>query len=97
VTRLAYVGAVAIAVIASLAFIGVHFAPKPMPWMPAALGSYLLVLVVGLIWALHPKFATAGSIRVVPYVFSVIGLVAFFVATSYYLFIAFWFAFGGKL
>lgn len=87
----------AIAVIASLAFIGVHFAPKPVPWMPAALGSYVVVVVATLIWALHPKFATAGSVRVVPYVFSVIGLVALFVAASYYLFMAFWFAFGGKL
>jgi len=95
--RFGIVSVLAACAVAGLAFIGVNFTPKPVPWMPGALATYLVAVVLGVGWALYPAFATPRTLRVPLYILSVLGLVAAFAAVSYYLMFGFWFAFGGKL
>jgi hypothetical protein len=95
--RIGVVTAGLLAAIAALAFVGVNYATKPVSWMPVALAVFVVTVIAGLTWALRPAFASAGNIRIAPYLFSVIGLVVIFVAASYFLLFGFGFAFGGKL
>ena len=95
--RSVVIALLSVCTVACLAFVGVNFAPKPVSWMPGALGTQFVAVVLGLCWALHPAFASPRSMRLPLYMLSVLGLAVVFASASYYLFFAFWFAFGGQL
>jgi hypothetical protein len=88
-----------IAMMATLAFIGVNFATKPVSWMRPAFLIVLLLLTIGIAWAFHPLFLKIHSVgmRYLAASISVLVAVLVFAWLAYALFGNLWFLFGGSI
>ena len=88
-----------IVVIAVLAFIGVNFSAKPVSWILTALLFVLLLLTVGITWAVHPLFLKIDStgIRYIAEGTTVVVTVLIVAWFAYALFGNLWFLFGGSI
>lgn len=85
--------------LAVLALAGVKFADKPVRWMPGSLLMVLLLLWVGIGWAMYPRFSkiTSTGMR---YAATITVFVLAVTISSYAAFTVFcwlWFLFGGSL
>jgi hypothetical protein len=82
-----------------LAYVGVHFADKPVTWMPTAFYCCAAFLVAGLAWAYHPIFSKMRSTLTRYTVQITVTILSAIVSAylEYTLFINVWFLFGGGL